>query len=287
MSSIGFGRSTRTRSKTSSTGLGGIWLRNKLPTVRAAGAGAALHLKRLRCRAATVRSGARIATLSDMDSRELLALALRSGASLAGIADADVLRTSPSHRETSRQTLPKAARAVLVLALHHPMARPELDHWGGEGDTRGNLSLIRMAGNIARQAESDLGVRAVPLDYRPTERGTFLKDAAVLAGIGIIGKSNLLITPEYGPRIRLKALALETELPPTAGRAHFDPCSSCAAPCWEAWPQAAFASGRYDRLRCRIQMTIDEATPLAPADPDAYNISYCRRCEMACPIGEG
>ena len=219
-----------------------------------------------------------------MDSHRLLALAARSGASLAGIANADVLRMSPSHRETSQQTLPRTTRAVLVLALHHPMARPELDHWGGEGDTRGNLSLTRMARSIARQAESDLGIRAVPLDYPPTNSGTFLKDAAVLAGMGVIGKNNLLITPEFGPRVRLKALALETELPPSEGQANFDPCSSCAAPCWAACPQAAFASGRYDRARCQIQMKIDESSPLDPAN--AYNVSYCRQCETACPIGE-
>ena len=166
------------------------------------------------------------------------------------------------------------------------MSKPELDHWGGEGDTRGNLSLIRMARSIARQAESDLGIRAVPLDYQPTEQGTFLKDSAVLAGMGVIGKNNLLITPEFGPRVRLKALALETEPPPTEGPANFNPCSSCAAPCWAACPQEAFASGRYDRSLCEIQMKIDESTPLKSADADGYNISYCRLCETACPIGE-
>lgn len=166
------------------------------------------------------------------------------------------------------------------------MTRPELDHWGGEGGTRGNLSLIRMARSITRQAESDLAIRAVPLDYQPTETGAFLKDAAVLAGLGVIGKNNLLITPDYGPRVRLKALALEAEQPPTERQANFDPCSQCAAPCWAACPQAAFASGRYDRSRCRIQMKTDESTLLDPTDPDGYSISYCRLCEAACPIGE-
>jgi epoxyqueuosine reductase len=222
-----------------------------------------------------------------MDGDRFVELALRSGASLAGIADASLLRDSPSHHKTAQQTLADAARSVLVLALHHPMARSELDHWGGEGDTRGNLSLIRTADAVVRQAELDLGVRAVALGYQPTATGTFLKDAAVLAGLGVIGKSNLLITPEYGPRVRLKALAVEAELTPTEARGNFDPCSSCATLCWAACPQDAFASGRYDRDRCRVQMTIDETTPLDPADPEGYNTSYCRLCETACPVGEG
>ena len=166
------------------------------------------------------------------------------------------------------------------------MTRPRLDHWGGEGDTRGNLLLIRIARSIAEQAETELGIRAVPLGYQPTETGTFLKDAAVLAGLGVIGKSNLLVTPAYGPRVRLKALALEVEMPPTEGPPDFAPCSSCAAPCLTVCPQGAFVSATYDRARCRIQMTIDESTPLDPRDPEGYNISYCRLCEAACPVGE-
>jgi len=220
-----------------------------------------------------------------MDTRRLIELALRSGASLAGVADADALRDSPSHVATSQRTLSETARSVLVLALHHPMGRPELDHWGGEGDTRGNLASVRAAETIARLAESDLGIRAVPLGYQPGDQGTFLKDAAVLAGLGVIGKSNLLITPEFGTRVRLKALAFEVELRPTEIQAGFDPCSTCATLCWSACPQGAFASGRYEREKCRIQMKIDEATPLDPADPGGYNIAYCRLCETACPVG--
>lgn len=221
-----------------------------------------------------------------MDNHQLLALALRCGASLAGVADADTLRMSPSHQATSQQTLPKATRTVLVIANHHPRTLPELDYWGGEGGTRGNLALIKIAKDVARQAESDLDICAVTLEYLPTDQGTFLKDAAVLAGMGVIGKNNLLITPEYGPRVRLRALALEIELPPTERRADFDPCSSCAMPCRKICPQAAFASNRYDRPMCKIQMRIDESAPLKSADANDYCVSYCRKCELACPIGE-
>ena len=221
-----------------------------------------------------------------MDNHQLVAMALRTGASLAGIANADALRMSPSHLDTSWQTLPKSTRAALVLALHHPETRPGLDYWGGEAGTRGNLSLIRMAKDIARQAKSDLDICAVPLAYPATDQGTFLKDAAVLAGMGVIGKNNLLITPEYGPRVRLKALALDIELPSTERRAGFEPCSSCAMPCRTICPQEAFASNRYDRPMCEIQMRIDESAPLESADANGYVVSYCRECELACPIGQ-
>lgn len=41
--------------------------------------------------------------------------------------------------------------------------------------------------------------------------GIFMKDAAVLAGLGTIGKSNLVITPKYGSRIRWRVLLLDHE----------------------------------------------------------------------------
>jgi epoxyqueuosine reductase len=221
-----------------------------------------------------------------MNDQQLLSLALRSGASLAGIANADILRMSPSHQATCQQTLPEATRTVLVIARHHPGALPELDYWGGKGGTRGNLSLIRMAKDIARQAESDLDICAVPLEYPPTDRGTFLKDAAVLAGMGVLGKNNLLVTPEYGPRVRLGALAIEIELPPTERRAGFDPCSSCATSCQEICPQAAFPGSRYDRAMCKTQMRIDESAPLSSDGAHGYCVPYCRKCELVCPSGE-
>lgn len=220
-----------------------------------------------------------------MGQQQLLSLALRSGASLAGLASAGALRTSPSHQATGQQTLPQTAQTVLVLALHHPAALPSLDHWGGKGGTRGNLSLIGMARETARRAESDLKIRAVPLDYPPTARGTFLKDAAVLAGMGVVGRNNLLVTPEYGPRVRLGALAIDVHLPPTARRTEFDPCSSCSAPCQQICPQGAFPGDRYDRPSCTTQMGIDERAPRSSGE-GGYRVSYCRGCELVCPTGD-
>ncbi|CAB1081528.1 hypothetical protein D1AOALGA4SA_9178 [Olavius algarvensis Delta 1 endosymbiont] len=45
--------------------------------------------------------------------------------------------------------------------------------------------------------------------------GIFFKDSGVLAGLGSIGKNNLLVTPEYGPRIRVWPLLFDAELKPT------------------------------------------------------------------------
>jgi hypothetical protein len=62
-------------------------------------------------------------------------------------------------------------------------------------------------------ANDDEGHR--PLPYRVEHGGTLFKDAAALAGLGTIGKNNLVITPEYGPHVRLKAMFLDVDLEPT------------------------------------------------------------------------
>ena len=50
----------------------------------------------------------------------------------------------------------------------------------------------------------ELGINALSLPYQIEFGGTFLKDSAVLAGLGVIGKHNLLVTPEFGSDLRLQ-----------------------------------------------------------------------------------
>jgi epoxyqueuosine reductase len=61
------------------------------------------------------------------------------------------------------------------------------------------------------------------------KRGIYLKDAAVLAGFGCIGMNNLMITPQFGPRQRIRVLLVNTVLPST-GSMDFDPCNGCDMP---------------------------------------------------------
>jgi epoxyqueuosine reductase len=151
--------------------------------------------------------------------------------------------------------------------------------------------LIRVAGELKRWLvdEHDVATRALP--YHVERGGIYLKDAAVLAGLGVIGANNLLITPTLGPRVRWKALLLDLE-PPAPPAADWDPCDGCERPCLKACPQQAFPRGRYDLERCSVQMKLDEANPqTAPADdrrdlPPQLTV-YCRACELACPVGAG
>ncbi len=107
-----------------------------------------------------------------------------------------------------------------------------------------------------------------------------------MAGLGTIGANNLLVTPQYGPRVRLRALVLDCPLEPT-GPVEFDPCAACGTPCLQACPRGALvASGggqvHYSRAACSGQMLSDEADAASSQDGVTR---YCRRCELVCPVG--
>ena len=127
-----------------------------------------------------------------------------------------------------------------------------------------------------------------------------------MAGLGCIGLNNLLVTPEHGPRVRLRAMTLSVWLPPT-GPIDFDPCLDCDAPCLKHCPQRAFdeviytpeetgidrlpgRDGRYYRAACAGQMKINEDSAQVGMMPEVCDhpekiIKYCRNCELLCRIG--
>jgi len=76
-----------------------------------------------------------------------------------------------------------------------------------------------------------------PTDQRYLQAIFSYKRAAQLAGLGTIGKHSLLITPQYGPRVRLACLLTETPLEPSPAKGK-DYCLDCEA-CIRACPSQA------------------------------------------------
>lgn len=233
------------------------------------------------------------------DKNLIIEKATDMGASLAGIARFSSLKNSPSYEvyekspyyeRYERFLWPENVCSVLVLALEHHPDAPELDWWKSElpGRTQGNHLLMRLANDLRDWLKEEFKIKAMPLSYYIEEGGILLKDASALAGLGIIGKNNLLITPEYGPRVRLRALYLDADLEPT-GPLDFDPCMDCPVLCHLACPQKAFESGSYSRITCDLQMGADEdAQEVLGILEDGKTLrvcrQYCRECELACPV---
>jgi epoxyqueuosine reductase len=144
---------------------------------------------------------------------------------------------------------PAEAQTVLILGLNHPEKDPRLDYWE-QGDTWGSELLKQWF-----QEKYDLA--AQPLPYHVEKGGLFLKDAAVLSGIGIIGRNNLLLHPEWGPRIRLRSILLEGNFQTTEALEGFSPCETCEVFCQKACPMKAFPQGKYSRPICVKQINVD------------------------------
>ena len=180
-------------------------------------------------------------------------------------------------------------QTVIVLALNHPQDDPRLDYWE-RGDSWGNRKLRELSQLLKQWLEKEYNISSLPLPYQQDKGGLFLKDAAVLSGIGMIGKNNLLLNPDWGPRIRLRSILLEGRWQPRAPLEGFNPCESCDAICQKACPQNAFPHGKYNRHICFKQMHEDEDNKtfegLLKADGKReFVIKYCRACELSCPVG--
>jgi len=93
--------------------------------------------------------------------------------------------------------------------------------------------LTKAAYDVAK-ASHRIGLKALPLPARgcPLD-GRFLeavfsyKHAAQATGLGRIGWNSLLITPGFGPRVRLSCCLTEAELEPTAAVNETFECDSC------------------------------------------------------------
>ena len=229
------------------------------------------------------------------------------GAAIAGVASVESLNGSPSHRiypkigmnlqvhwrEAKDDVKPHAvawpadAVYVVVIGVEHNADKPELDWWDGKG-TPGNRTLIRINNKLSEWIENTFSVKTYKLPYFVSKGGIFLKDAAVMAGLGCIGKNNLVITPGHGPRIRFRALLLDRKAEAT-GPLEFNPCEGCEQPCRKACPIKAFQNtvysadelgqsilpginGTYDRVTCNVKMEkdIEEAVMAIPGGDEEH-----------------
>ena len=239
--------------------------------------------------------------------------ALELGASLAGIASIEDLKASPSYQAYADNPFYEAYdrdspnyqkfkgvdwrpehKSVLVWALEHPDSKPELDWWSMKvkGFTPGNGIMRLQSRELRIWMDEELGIKALSLPYQIEYGGAFLKYSAHLAGLGVIGKHNLLVTPEFGTRVRLRGIFMETELEPT-GPIDFDPCNDCDRPCHRVCLRDAFRSGSFERALCSLENDKREAEAeildgaVMGIDEPSKVTKPCRYCELACPVAQG
>jgi len=232
--------------------------------------------------------------MNALDDR-LRALAKELGADLYGVAD--LTPAQKAMREWGGEMIAGYPRSISVgirlmdaivdaLPTHQRLA--VLNYRKHAYDVI-NDRLDEIVSRLASALQHE-GYRAFPIAASSTtdsERlyGTFShKMGARLAGLGWVGKSCLLITPEYGPRVRWATILTEAPLTPT-GQPMEVRCGDCRE-CVEICPAQAFTGRpfqedeprerRYDAHACLRYLQSREAQ---------VGASVCGLCLYVCPYG--
>lgn len=104
-----------------------------------------------------------------------------------------------------------------------------------------------------------------------------MRHAAAACGLGQIGKSGLLLNPEFGNRLILGALLTNVDF------ASDDVCRNVCIPgcrrCQEACPAGAISAAGVEQRKCRANAFGQTARGFATVD--------CNACRAACPVRDG
>ena len=188
--------------------------------------------------------------------------------------------------------LPVWVRSVVVLGLYTPDDAYDFNTYV---EIAGRRRWHKMAYEavVARAALLALdlnarGIRAEPLTFVDSASLVDLREAAVRAGLGIRGLNGLVVTREFGPRVRFGAVFVEAELPRDAPVPDYY-CASCSI-CISKCPTGALAPWGFDRSLCtaefdpspemvaRQKQTAQQITP--------FTRLQCNLCVSSCPIGK-
>jgi epoxyqueuosine reductase len=105
------------------------------------------------------------------------------------------------------------------------------------------------------------------------------RHAALLAGLGTFGINNMILTPEYGPRVRFGSILSTADLPPDP-LLEIQLCIRCMH-CVEMCPSNALDKESYPK-----GLTDKKACSSYSAELNERYISPCGICIKVCPIGE-
>jgi epoxyqueuosine reductase QueG len=249
----------------------------------------------------------------------------RLGADLAGVASFDTMQSHGREQWHGVKEILPEARSVLVFGVR--MIDSTLT------PAKKNIRLPqfstkclyeemdRVAFAISRYLD-DLGYCVMPYSpYLPVEMGKESKGGligdishrhtAYEAGLGTIGKSKLLLTERFGPRIRLLSVVTDAPLKP-GKRLEKDYCKNCNQ-CINACPVGAIGDdGTVDVMKCareNCKLGLPGVTQFVKGWVGASNeerlsmlrsptfweiwqnlttgiFYYCFECLNACPVGK-
>lgn len=198
--------------------------------------------------------------MSRINAEEIKARALELGADLCGIASVERFEEAPAGTHP-RDVLPDG-RSVVVMAVRFPAST--LSGPSQAAYTFVRNQVLRKVDDISFQLASELeerGFGAIPIpssdpydSWDPERRHgqgiLSLKHAAVLAGLGKMGKNTLLVNDRFGNMIWLGAIVVNAPLAPDP-LAGYQTCPPGCRICIESCPVQALDGTTIVQKKCR------------------------------------
>jgi epoxyqueuosine reductase QueG len=222
---------------------------------------------------------------------EISELAFELGADIFGVADLDAIRGYPVYPENLLESFDfgitvgvKLPDPIFDLL---PESRPVYSrYYVVANDLLDNIAL-----RLSRYIEKE-GYKALPIPASKVIDGLYWrsyishKAIARAAGVGWIGRNLLLITPEFGPRLRLASIL--TDMPLKAGKPAKNRCGKCKE-CIDHCITKALHFSEFENYPEREEVfDVDKcASKLKEfaADPNIGTM-VCGICIKVCPWGK-
>jgi epoxyqueuosine reductase len=215
-------------------------------------------------------------------------MVLSFGADLCGVADINRFEKAPDG--FNPKDIFPGCNSVIVFGIALPKGLAEIESSLIYGHFNYGIcpEVDLIACKAAKEIEKQYGGYAVPLpsdgpyEYWDAEklegRGLIsMKHAAVLAGLGTLGKNTLLLNEKYGNMLTIGALLTDIELEsdPLAESTCVKDCELCIKSC----PANALDGGTADQSKCRPNTYGKNAR--------GFDIVRCNKCRTVCPVRFG
>ena len=206
--------------------------------------------------------------------------ALPDGVDLIGVAPSERFLDLPENKRPTT-FLPKAKSVIVIGSQLFEVLTKRLtaqkkigevsyrDFYNAHNETVINdlkQTGYRLARFLTNKGYPSINIGQDLTDYRTITGAFSFKYAAVQAGLGIIGKNGLILTPSYGPRVKLSLVITEAPLEGDNITAE-DLCADCEI-CIKVCPSGALkepvgeARPNYDRFVCCSFYTANEGCGL-------------------------
>jgi epoxyqueuosine reductase QueG len=218
-------------------------------------------------------------------SEEIRKMIIKWGASKVGFADLkDFIPVEYGHLRNAISIAVRLSDSVIDEVLRGPTKKYAANYHVV------NAILTSLALNTSKLIRS-FGYEAFPVPVSQVADKNELnaivshKTAATRAGLGWIGKNALLVTPEFGPRVRLVTILTDypfQSIPPIEK----DQCNDCLK-CAEICPAKAIR-GNHWQIGVERNALIDVhlCNELIEKNKIIFNAPICGQCVSVCPAGK-